>query len=67
MRRLQEKRIPAQFDYAGLPQLRTEAREKLARTGEDQAAPNRNPPPVEDEITAAAEKPPLEAPADAAE
>jgi ATP-binding cassette, subfamily B, heavy metal transporter len=44
-----------------------EAREKLARTGEDQAAPNRNPPPVEDEITAAAEKPPLEAPADAAE
>jgi len=31
VRRLQEKRIPAQFDYAGLPQLRTEAREKLAK------------------------------------
>jgi ABC-type transport system involved in Fe-S cluster assembly fused permease/ATPase subunit len=43
-----------------------EAREKLARAGEDAGAPNRNPPPVEDTITAAAAKP-LEAPADAAE
>ncbi len=31
-----------------------EAREKLARAGEDKGAPNRNPPPVEDEIPAAA-------------
>jgi len=31
VRRLQEKRIPAQFDYSGLPQLRAEAREKLAK------------------------------------
>ena len=44
-----------------------EAREKLARAGEDEAAPNRNPPPVEDAITAAATTVPLEAPADAAE
>ena len=29
-----------------------EAREKLALAGEDQGAPNRNPPPVEDAITA---------------
>jgi ATP-binding cassette subfamily B protein len=44
-----------------------EAREKLARTGEgEQNAPNRNPPPVEDEITEAAAAP-LEARADAAE
>jgi ATP-binding cassette, subfamily B, heavy metal transporter len=44
-----------------------EAREKLARTGEDeQSAPNRNPPPLEDEITEAAAVP-LEARADAAE
>ncbi len=42
-----------------------EAREKLARAGEDEAAPNRNPPPVEDAISAAA--PLREAPADAAE
>jgi ATP-binding cassette subfamily B protein len=42
-----------------------EAREKLARTGEDQTAPNRNPPPVDDVIAAAAV--PVEAPADAAE
>jgi ATP-binding cassette subfamily B protein len=42
-----------------------EAREKLARAGED-AAPNRNPPPVEDVISAAAAAP-IEAPADAAE
>jgi ATP-binding cassette subfamily B protein len=42
-----------------------EAREKLALAGEDQGAPNRNPPPVEDAIS---ETPaPLEAPADAAE
>ncbi len=32
LHRLQEKRIPASFDYAALVQLRTEAREKLART-----------------------------------
>jgi ATP-binding cassette subfamily B protein len=44
-----------------------EAREKLALAGEDQGAPNRNPPPVEDEITAAAARSPFEAPADAAE
>jgi tRNA uridine 5-carboxymethylaminomethyl modification enzyme len=31
VRRLQEKRIPARFDYAALPQLRTEAREKLTK------------------------------------
>ncbi|MBI3705762.1 MAG: ABC transporter ATP-binding protein/permease [Rhizobiales bacterium] len=43
-----------------------EAREKLARAGEEAAAPNRNPPPVQDAITVAAAKP-LEAPADAAE
>jgi ATP-binding cassette subfamily B protein len=46
-----------------------EAREKLALAGEDQEAPNRNPPPVEDAISAAAAAPvtQLEAPADAAE
>jgi ATP-binding cassette subfamily B protein len=43
-----------------------EAREKLARVSEDDAAPNRNPPPVEDIISAAASAP-IEAPADAAE
>ena len=32
LRRLQEKRIPASFDYSTLAQLRTEAREKLSRT-----------------------------------
>jgi ABC-type transport system involved in Fe-S cluster assembly fused permease/ATPase subunit len=42
-----------------------EAREKLARASEDEGAPNRNPPPVDDVISAAAA--PLEAPADAAE
>ncbi len=42
-----------------------EAREKLALAGEDQGAPNRNPPPVEDAITATSA--PLEARADAAE
>ncbi|MSO67503.1 MAG: ABC transporter ATP-binding protein/permease [Pseudolabrys sp.] len=42
-----------------------EAREKLARAAEDEGAPNRNPPPVEDAITAADK--PMEAPADAAE
>jgi ABC-type transport system involved in Fe-S cluster assembly fused permease/ATPase subunit len=42
-----------------------EAREKLALAGEDQGAPNRNPPPVEDAITATPA--PLEASADAAE
>ncbi|MFZ0844656.1 MAG: ABC transporter ATP-binding protein/permease [Pseudolabrys sp.] len=42
-----------------------EAREKLARVGEDEAAPNRNPTPVVDVITEAATQ--LEAPADAAE
>ncbi len=31
-----------------------EAREKLARAGEDEGAPNRNPPPVEDAIAEAA-------------
>lgn len=38
-----------------------EARERLARAGDDEAAPNRNPPPVEDPALAAA------SPADAAE
>ncbi|HEX5510062.1 MAG TPA: ATP-binding cassette domain-containing protein, partial [Pseudolabrys sp.] len=43
-----------------------EAREKLARAGEGDGAPNRNPPPVNDEISAAASMPlPLQA--DAAE
>ena len=42
-----------------------EAREKLARAGEEAGAPNRNPPPVEDAITATAVL--REAPADAAE
>src|SRR5215813_11452394 len=42
-----------------------EAREKLALAGEDEVAPNRNPPPVVDAITEAPA--PLEAPADAAE
>src|SRR5215510_13576433 len=43
------------------------AREKLALAGEDEkSAPNRNPPPVEDEISAA-DPLPLEARADAAE
>ncbi len=32
LRRLQEKRIPASFDYSALAQLRIEAREKLSRT-----------------------------------
>ena len=39
-----------------------EAREKLARVEEEAAAPNRNPPPVEDVITAAAAKPLPDAP-----
>jgi len=44
-----------------------EAREKLALVGEDEkAAPNRNPPPVDDPISAA-DPMPLEARADAAE
>ena len=43
-----------------------EAREKLARASEDDVAPNRNPPPVDDAISAAAALP-TEAPADAAE
>jgi ABC-type transport system involved in Fe-S cluster assembly fused permease/ATPase subunit len=43
-----------------------EAREKLARVAEPEVAPNRNPPPVEDVISAAAAAP-IEAPADAAE
>ncbi len=43
-----------------------EAREKLAQVADVEAAPNRNPPLVEDIITEAAASP-LEAPADAAE
>ena len=39
-----------------------EAREKLAMAGEEDAAPNRLPPPVEDEITAAANAPRPEVP-----
>ncbi|MBI1201540.1 MAG: ATP-binding cassette domain-containing protein [Rhodopseudomonas sp.] len=43
-----------------------EAREKLARVADDEAAPNRNPPPVQDGISAAGA--PVEVvPADAAE
>ena len=43
-----------------------EAREKLARAGEDESAPNRNPPAVDDEL---ARTPPatIDIPADAAE
>jgi ATP-binding cassette subfamily B protein len=44
-----------------------EAREKLARAGEDEVAPNRNPPPVEDALTTAPAADPIEAPVDAAE
>jgi ATP-binding cassette subfamily B protein len=43
-----------------------EAREKLARAGEEEGAPNRNPPPVDDAISGAAAAT-IEAPADAAE
>ena len=43
-----------------------EAREKLARAGEDDAAPNRNPPLVSDKITEAATMP-ADVPATAAE
>jgi ATP-binding cassette subfamily B protein len=43
-----------------------EARERLARVADDEVAPNRDPPPVEDIISAVA-VPPIEAPADAAE
>jgi len=43
-----------------------EAREKLARVAEDEAMPNRNPPPVADMI-APADSPAIAAPADAAE
>jgi ATP-binding cassette subfamily B protein len=51
--------------YAGMWNRQREAeaaREKLALTGEagDTGAPNRNPPPVEDEISAAAALPPPE-------
>jgi ATP-binding cassette, subfamily B, heavy metal transporter len=42
-----------------------EAREKLARAGEDRAAPNRNPPPIDDGAPEPAEPPGLAA--DAAE
>ena len=42
------------------------AREKLALIGDEEIAPNRNPPPVEDALPEP-EPPPLEAPADAAE
>jgi len=46
-----------------------EARERLARAGDEEVAPNRNPPPAEDALTAAAsaEPAPPVAPADAAE
>ena len=30
-RRMEDRRIPAQFDYAAVPQLRREAREKLTQ------------------------------------
>lgn len=44
-----------------------EAREKLARASEDEGAPNRNPPPVQDTLTTAPAVDPIEAPVDAAE
>jgi ATP-binding cassette subfamily B protein len=44
-----------------------EAREKLARSGEEPLAPNRNPPPVDDDLINGAVTTPREAPADAAE
>ncbi len=43
------------------------ARETLALTGEDEVAPNRNPPPVEDEINAAADLAPARSPVDVVE
>jgi len=43
------------------------ARETLALAGEDPLAPNRNPPPVEDEINAAADLAPARSPVDAVE
>ncbi len=43
-----------------------EARERLARSGEEDAAPNRNPPPVADNLSVAAPEP-ADLPADAAE
>jgi ATP-binding cassette subfamily B protein len=43
-----------------------EAREKLARASEDEAAPNRNPPQIADVITEAGSRP-IDTPADAAE
>jgi ATP-binding cassette, subfamily B, heavy metal transporter len=42
-----------------------EAREKLARAGEERVPPNRNPPAVDDKVSEAA--PPITIPADAAE
>jgi ATP-binding cassette subfamily B protein len=41
-----------------------EARERLARAAEDETMPNRNPPPVADDVTVPA---PIDLPADAAE
>jgi ABC-type transport system involved in Fe-S cluster assembly fused permease/ATPase subunit len=43
------------------------AREKLAAAGEDDDAPNRNPPPVKDEISEISTEPRTRAPADALE
>ncbi len=44
-----------------------EAREKLALAGEASAAPNRNPPPVEDDLAVERDVQPVDVPADAAE
>src|SRR5882672_10655892 len=44
-----------------------EAREKLARAGEEEVAPNRNPPPVEDAVMPSPPTEPIDVPADAAE
>jgi ATP-binding cassette subfamily B protein len=44
-----------------------EARERLARAADDENAPNRNPPPVSDAISAAPAPAPHDVPADAAE
>jgi ATP-binding cassette subfamily B protein len=44
-----------------------EARERLARAAEDEGAPNRNPPPVRDDMSASEPAPVEDVPADAAE
>ncbi len=43
------------------------ARETLARAGDDDVAPNRDPPPVEDALSGASSKPLIDVPGEAAE